>query len=151
MLPDPSWTRRHASGPGTQGGQELEPGLADCAPAVPGSAEALAAPKAEGWARDRSGQRREQRTGERRLIPSREPCLGARLSDPCGARLLWVVLNLALSPIPSCQDCRFNQDAGADKYLDWAMESSTEPPALVCLGEAGSGGIELFVQPPCLN
>lgn len=62
-----------------------------------------------------------------------------------------MVLNLALSPIPSCQDCRFNQDAGADKYLDWAMESSTEPPALVCLGEAGSGGIKLFVQPPCLN
>lgn len=63
-------------------------------------------PKAEeGWARDRSGQRREQRTGECRLILSHKPRLGVRLSDPYRARLLWVVLNLTLSPIPSCQDC----------------------------------------------
>lgn len=54
-------------------------------------------------------------------------------------------------PLPSYQDYRFNQDAGADKYLDWKMESFTEPPPLVCLGEAGSGGIELFMQPLCLN
>lgn len=48
MLPAPSWTPHRASSPGTQGGQEPEPGLADCTPAVPGSAEALAAPQSRG-------------------------------------------------------------------------------------------------------
>jgi len=54
-------------------------------------------------------------------------------------------------PFPRNQDYRFNQDAGADKCLDWVMESSTEPPPLVCWGEAGNGEIKLFMQPPCLN
>lgn len=64
----------------------------------------LAAPKAEGWARDQTGQLREQWTGQCRWIPSHKLCLGVRLLDPCGARLLWVVLKLSLSPIPRYQD-----------------------------------------------
>lgn len=63
--------------------------------------------------------------------------------------------NTKPSPFPYSslgnQDYGFNEDAGADKYLDWVMESSTEPPLLMYWGEAGSGEIKLFLQPPCLS
>lgn len=48
---------------------------------------------------------------------------------------LRVTLSLPLfpDPYPGNWDYRFNQGAGADKYLERVMESSTEPP-LVCWG-----------------
>lgn len=44
-----------------------------------------------------------------------------------------VSLPLFSNPFPGNWDYRFNQGAGADKYLERVMESSTEPP-LVCWG-----------------